>query len=73
MTGGMTWAGDIGIKETRELMELLREKYGDDFNDFSLTIFVRRLGVALEKLGLPTAQALRNMLQRGNRSDYDRS
>lgn len=72
MTGSMTWAGDIGVKETREVMELLREKYGDDFNDFSLTIFVRRLGVALEKLGLPTAQALRNMLQRGNRSDYDR-
>ena len=72
MTGGMTWAGDIGIKETRELMVLLREKYGDDFNDFSLTIFVRRLGVALEKLGLPTARALRDMLQRGNRSDYDR-
>lgn len=68
----MTQAHEVGIKEARSVMELVRRRFGDDFSDFSLTIFVRRLGVALEKLGLPSVDALHDMLQHGPREDYDR-
>lgn len=68
----MTQAHEVGIKEARSVMELVRRRFGDDFSDFSLTIFVRRLGVALEKLGLPNVDALYDMLQHGPREDYDR-
>lgn len=68
----MTLVREVGIKEAREVMGLIRVRYGDDFSDFSLTIFVRRLGDSLEKLGLPSVKALREMLERGTREDYDR-
>lgn len=68
----MTQAHEVGIKEARSVMELVRRRFGDDFSDFSLTIFVRRLGVALEKLGLPSVDALCDMLEHGPREDYDR-
>lgn len=68
----MTLVREVGIKDTREVMALIRARYGDDFSDFSLTIFVRRLGVALEKLGLSSVKSLRDMLQHGPREAYDR-
>lgn len=68
----MTLVREVGIKEAREVMEIVKSRYGDDFSNFSLTIFVRRLGVSLEKLGLSSVRALRDMLQCGIRDDYDR-
>lgn len=68
----MTLVRGVGIKDTREVMALIRARYGDDFSDFSLTIFVRRLGVALEKLGLSSVKSLLDVLQHGPREAYDR-
>lgn len=67
----MTLVREIGIKETRRVMEIVRSRYGDDFSDFSLTIFVRRLGEAMAKLRLPSVEVLCDKLERGSREDYD--
>lgn len=54
---------NLGIKDTRHLMETIREVYGDDFQEVSLGVFSRRLGRAMELFGMRDPMQLEKALR----------